>query len=118
MACLRDLAKGAFLGPFGLIPLCRVPRLYSRMTLVTLLCWALVIAILVTHTPLRRLLGSGFAAHVLLAGHHRTIRHLMHRLATLHLHLHFHGIYFLFPDGDTGQDCLAGLVFLLVIDRF
>jgi hypothetical protein len=26
--------------------------------------------------------------------------------------------YFLFPDGDTGQDCLAGLVFLLAIDRF
>jgi hypothetical protein len=29
-----------------------------------------------------------------------------------------HCHYLRFPDGDTGQDCLAGLVFLLAIDRF
>ena len=40
-----------------------------------------------------------------------------HHLGNLLL-LFGHRHYFRFPDGDTGQDCLAGLVFLLAIDRF
>jgi hypothetical protein len=41
--------------------------------------------------------------------------HHFRNLLLLLGHCHNH---FLFPDGDTGQDCLAGLVFLLAIDRF
>lgn len=40
--------------------------------------------------------------------------HYFRNLLLLFGHRH----YFRFPDGDTGQDCLAGLVFLLAIDRF
>jgi hypothetical protein len=33
MACLRDLARGAFFGPFGFTPAWSLPRLNSPMTL-------------------------------------------------------------------------------------